>query len=188
MSERRGSTRSLVSWEKDTLAWGSQAQWKGSEATQDEQTQFSHCWVHTLPYSSSSVSFWHPGCFINTEIEWKRRLIISWSFDQKHITQEKYEFISWCGLSKSINIQLCAYIKNVDEKEQEWGGSERKDGYVQALHSSGCLKGKARPLSMAAILMQDSEQLSGHSASYNERREGGRCHHRSLNYWWITHI
>lgn len=37
MSERRDSTRSLVSWEKATLAWGSQAQWKGSEATQDGQ-------------------------------------------------------------------------------------------------------------------------------------------------------
>lgn len=47
-----------------------------------------------------------------------------------------------------------------------WWGDE----CVQALHSSGCLKGKAKPLSMAAILMQDSEQLSGHSASCDERR------------------
>lgn len=50
---------------------------------------------------------------------------------------------------------------------RQWG---EEDECVQALHSSGCLKGKAKPLSMAAILMQDSEQLSGHSASYNERR------------------
>lgn len=31
MSERRDSTRSRVSWEKATLAWGSHAQWKGSD-------------------------------------------------------------------------------------------------------------------------------------------------------------
>lgn len=31
MSERRDSTRSLVSWEKATLACGSHAQWNGSD-------------------------------------------------------------------------------------------------------------------------------------------------------------
>lgn len=40
---------------------------------------------------------------------------------------------------------------------------------IQALHSSGCLKGKARPLSMAAILMEQSGLFSGHSASYRRK-------------------
>lgn len=55
-------------------------------------------------------------------------------------------------------------------KDDRWG---RKETNVQALHSSGCLKGKARPLSIAAILMQESELLSLHSASYSEERERG---------------
>lgn len=46
-------------------------------------------------------------------------------------------------------------------------------GYLQALHSSGCLKGKARPLSMAPILTQESELDSDRSVSYNKER-GGR--------------
>lgn len=34
MSESRDRTRSLVSWENATLAWGSHAQWNGSEEAQ----------------------------------------------------------------------------------------------------------------------------------------------------------
>lgn len=52
----------------------------------------------------------------------------------------------------------------------------RKETNIQALHSSGCLKGKARPLSMAAILMQESGQFSGHSGSC--RKERGRRRRR----------
>lgn len=44
MSERRDSTRSRVSCEKATLAWGSHAQWNGSDGGKTTQ-QFSLSWV-----------------------------------------------------------------------------------------------------------------------------------------------
>lgn len=68
---------------------------------------------------------------------------------------------------------------NNRDREQQTEHEERRgrnETNIQALHSSGCLKGKARPLSIAAILMQESELLSGHSASYSEGREDQRRH------------
>lgn len=63
--------------------------------------------------------------------------------------------------------------KNRQKQQTEHDERRRRSGTnLQALHSSGCLKGKARPLSIAAILMQESEVLSGHSAPYSEG-EGG---------------
>ena len=55
---------------------------------------------------------------------------------------------------------------------------------IHALHSSGCLKGKARPLSIAAILMQESGLFSGHSASYREVAKRVRQH---STFNWVTY-
>lgn len=64
----------------------------------------------------------------------------------------------------------------------------RKETNIQALHSSGCLKGKARPLSIAAILMQESELFSGHSSSCREGERGLEKSSPSsdwmINDWW----
>lgn len=75
-----------------------------------------------------------------------------------------------CGLDL-VKAAASLSLYRVWMKTARQCGGGGKTRCVQALHSSGCLKGKAKPLSMAAILMQDSEQLSGHSASYNERRQ-----------------
>lgn len=80
---------------------------------------------------------------------------------------------------------LTETASNKDRTRMKRGEGGKKTN-IQALHSSGCLKGKARPLSIAAILMQESELVSGHSASYSEGREDQRSHHQQLTDWLMT--
>lgn len=76
--------------------------------------------------------------------------------------------LSHCSYPVSAEQQLKHSLHNTQTRSSRNKSRLRGEADVQALHSSGCLKGKARPLSMAAILMHESELLSGQSASCSE--------------------